>query len=49
MEWWIATSQGDTVSYIPTLEAHADDANEVYGGEQLYKFWLEQAEGIDFV
>ncbi len=48
MEWWIATSQGDTVSYIPTLEAHANDANEVYGGEQLYKFWLEQAEGIDY-
>jgi len=48
MEWWIEKSQGDTVSYIPTLEAHAEDANEIYGGEQLYKFWLEQAKGIDY-
>lgn len=46
--WWITESEGDTVSLIPVLEAHAEDANEVYGGEQLYKFWLEQAEGIDY-
>lgn len=46
--WWIEVSEGDTVSLIPVLEAHADDANEVYGGQQLYKFWLEQAEGIDY-
>ncbi len=48
MEWWIKKSEGDTVSYIPTLEKHAEDKNEVYGGEQLYKFWLEQAKGIDY-
>lgn len=46
--WWIEASQGDTVSLIPVLEAHAEDANEVYGGQQLYKFWLEQAQGIDY-
>lgn len=46
--WWIEASQGDTVSLIPVLEAHAEEANEVYGGQQLYKFWLEQAEGIDY-
>ncbi len=48
MEWWIIKSEGDTVSYIPTLEKHAEDKNEVYGGQQLYKFWLEQAKGIDY-
>lgn len=46
--WWIEASQGDTVSLIPVLEAHKDDANEIYGGEHLYSFWLEQAEGIDY-
>lgn len=46
--WWIEASQGDTVSLIPVLEAHKDDANEIYGGQQLYSFWLEQAEGIDY-
>ena len=48
MEWWIVKSEGDTVSYIPTLEKHAEDANAIYGGQQLYKFWLEQAKGIDY-
>lgn len=48
LEWWLEVSEGDTVSYIPTLEAHADDTNAVYGDQQLYKFWLEQAEGIDY-
>lgn len=48
MEWWLEVSQGDTVSYIPTLEKHAEDENQTYGGQQLYKFWLEQAEGIDY-
>ncbi|MDD6504408.1 MAG: carbohydrate ABC transporter substrate-binding protein, partial [Lachnospiraceae bacterium] len=33
---------------ISALEAHKDDANEVYGGQKLYSFWLEQAEGIDY-
>lgn len=46
--WWIEVSEGDTVSLIPVLEAHAEDANTIYGGQQLYKFWLEQAEGIDY-
>lgn len=46
--WWIDASQGDTVSLKSVLEQHKDDANEVYGGEQLYKFWLDQAEGIDY-
>jgi multiple sugar transport system substrate-binding protein len=47
-DWWIETSQGDTVSLISALEKHADDANEIYGGEKLYKFWQEQAKGIDY-
>ena len=47
-EWWIEESEGDTVSLIPVLEKHADDENEVYGGQKLYSFWLEQAEGIDY-
>ena len=46
--WWIDYSQGDTVSLIPVLEAHKDDANEVYGGQNLYSFWLDQAKGIDY-
>lgn len=46
--WWIEKSEGDTVAFIPALEAHAEDANEVYGGQQLYKFWQEQAKGIDY-
>ncbi|MCR4695423.1 MAG: extracellular solute-binding protein [Pseudobutyrivibrio sp.] len=47
-DWWIEKSQGDTVSLIAALDKHKDDANEVYGGEQLYSFWLEQAKGIDY-
>lgn len=47
-DWWIEVSQGDTVSLKSTLEKHADDANEIYGGEKLYAFWLKQAEGIDY-
>lgn len=46
--WWIEYSEGDTVSLIPVLEQHKDDENEVYGGEKLYSFWLEQAQGIDY-
>jgi len=46
--WWIEKSQGDTVSLIPVLEAHKDDTNDVYGGQKLYAFWLEQAKGIDY-
>ena len=47
-DWWIETSQGDTVSLISALEKHKDDTNEVYGGQKLYSFWLEQAKGIDY-
>ena len=47
-DWWIETSEGDCVSLISALEKHADDENPVYGNEKLYKFWLEQAEGIDY-
>lgn len=47
-DWWIEKSEGDTVSLISALEKHADDENEVYGGEKLYAFWLKQAEGIDY-
>ena len=47
-DWWIEYSEGDTVSLISALEKHADDTNEVYGGQKLYAFWLEQAKGIDY-
>ncbi|MBO5303326.1 MAG: extracellular solute-binding protein [Lachnospiraceae bacterium] len=46
--WWIEKSDGDTVSLISAIEAHKDDENAVYGGQKLYAFWLEQAEGIDY-
>lgn len=46
-DWWIEFSEGDTVSLKSALEKHKDDANEVYGGQQLYAFWLEQAKDID--
>lgn len=48
MEWWIEFSEGDTVSYIPTLEKHKDDTNPVYGNQPLYKLFLDLAEGIDY-
>ncbi len=47
-DWWIEESQGDTVSLISALEKHKDDENPIYGGEKLYTFWQEQAEGIDY-
>jgi len=47
-DWWIEASQGDTVSLISALDKHKDDTNPVYGGQKLYSFWLEQAEGIDY-
>lgn len=46
-DWWIEESNGDTVSLVSALEKHAEDENELFGGQQLYKFWLERAEGID--
>lgn len=47
-DWWIEKSEGDTVSLISALNKHAEDKNDVYGGQQLYKFWLDQAKGIDY-
>ncbi|WP_024865375.1 ABC transporter substrate-binding protein [Butyrivibrio sp. FCS014] len=47
-EWWIEKSEGDTVSLVSVLDKHKDDANDIYGGEHLYSFWLKQAEGIDY-
>lgn len=47
-DWWIEASQGDTVSLISALEKHKDDTNAIYGGQKLYSFWMEQAEGIDY-
>ena len=47
-DWWIEASQGDTVSLISALDKHKDDANQIYGGQKLYSFWLEQAKGIDY-
>ena len=46
-DWWIEYSQGDTVSLKSALEKHKDDENEIYGGEKLYQFWLQEAEKID--
>lgn len=46
-DWWIEDSEGDCVSLVSALEKHAEDENEVYGGQQLYKFFLEQAKGIN--
>lgn len=46
-DWWIDYSQGDTVSLKSALEKHKDDENQIYGGEKLYQFWLEQAKNID--
>ena len=46
-DWWIEHSQGDTVSLKSALEKHKDDENEIYGGEKLYQFWLQEAEKID--
>lgn len=47
-DWWIEASKGDTVSLVSALEKHKDDANETYGGQHLYAFWLKQAEAIDY-
>lgn len=48
LEWWIEYSEGDVVSSIPVLEAYADYENPMYGNQNTYAFWLEQAEGIDY-
>ena len=46
-DWWIEYSQGDTVSLKSALDKHKDDENQIYGGEKLYQFWLDQAQYID--
>ena len=46
-DWWIDFSQGDTVSLKSALDKHKDDENQIYGGEKLYQFWLDQAKEID--
>jgi len=33
---------------ISVLEQHKDDQNAIYGNQNLYSFWLEQAKGIDY-
>ncbi|MCR5255556.1 MAG: extracellular solute-binding protein [Acetatifactor sp.] len=48
-DWWITEMYpGDCVSNIAVMEAHADDALDFYGGQQAYKFWIEQSEGIQY-
>ena len=48
LDWWIETSEGDVVSWIPSIEKHKDDENEYYGGEKLYELFLGLAEHIDY-
>lgn len=48
LDWWIEASEGDVVSWIPTIEKHKEDTNEIYGGQKLYEFFLEQAQSIDY-
>lgn len=48
LDWWIEESEGDIVAWLPSIEKHKDDVNEVYGGQKLYEFFLKQAEGIDY-
>lgn len=48
LDWWIEESEGDVVAWLPSIEKHKDDENAVYGGQKLYAFFLEQAEGIDY-
>lgn len=47
LNWWIDASKGDTVSKLSVIDAHKNDENELYGGQKMYQFWLEQAEKID--
>lgn len=48
LDWWIETSEGDVVSWIPSIEKHKDDENEYYGGQKLYELFLGLAEHIDY-
>ena len=47
-QWWIDKSKGDVVSNIPALEANKDKANDAFGGQKTYAFWLEQAKKVDY-
>ena len=53
LEWWYQEggdqgTGGDAVSLISLLEKHSGDTNEAYGGQTLYKEWMEVAKDIDF-
>ncbi len=47
-KWWVEESEGDVVSLVSVLEENATVQNEVFGGQELYSFWLAQAEEIDY-
>ena len=46
-EWWVEF-KNDIVSMKSVLEAHKDDASELFGGQHTTAFWMEQAEGVDY-
>src|SRR5690554_3186897 len=48
LEWWIEYSEGDVVSSVSVLEKYEDYENPMYGDQNTYSFWLEQAKGIDY-
>ena len=53
LEWWYQEggdqgTGGDAVSIVSLLEKHSGDTNEAYGGQTLYKEWMEVAKDIDF-
>lgn len=53
LEWWYQEggdqgTGGDAVSIVSLLEKHSGDTDEAYGGQTLYKEWMEIAKDIDF-
>ena len=53
LEWWYQEggdqgTGGDAVSIVSLLEKHSGDTDEAYGGQTLYKEWMEVAKDIDF-
>ena len=53
LEWWYQEggdqgTGGDAVSIVSLLEKHSSDTDEAYGGQTLYKEWMEIAKDIDF-
>jgi len=53
LEWWYQEGGdlglgGDAVSMVSLLEKHSADTNEAFGGQALYKEWMEIAQDIDF-